>query len=155
MRRKDREITDKNEIEKILNEAFVCHLGLVDGDRPYVVPMNYAYKDGCIFIHCAAEGRKIDLIRANSNVCFEMEITDPQIVKNGDQPCDWGTKFRSVIGSGKAVFLTEAEDKKKALTTIVGRFDSRVDFSFHPGDFSVTTVIRIDIEEMVGKSAND
>ena len=154
MRRKDREITDKNEIEKILKEAFVCHLGLVDGNKPYVVPMNYAYKDGCIFIHCAAEGRKIDLIRANNSVCFEMEITTPEIVKNGDQPCNWGTKFRSVIGSGHAVFLTDNEEKKAALKAIVARFDSR-DLSFDHGDFSVTTVIRIDIEEMAGKSANE
>ena len=154
MRRKDREITDKNEIEKILKEAFVCHLGLTDGDQPYVVPLNYVYAEGCIYLHCASEGRKLDLIRANNKVCFEMEIVDPNIVKNGEQPCDWGTRFQSVIGSGRAVLLTEPEDKKNALKAIVGRFDDR-DLSFHPGDFSATTVIRIDILEMAGKSANN
>lgn len=152
MRRSDKEITEMKEIEKILKEAFVCHLGLVDGDQPYVVPMNYAYKDGCIYLHCAAEGRKLDLIEKNNKVCFEMEITPGNIVKNGDQPCDWGTVYRSVIGTGLATLLTSREDKMKALKAIVATLDDR-DLSFHEGDFSVTTVIRIDIKEMTGKAA--
>ncbi len=154
MRRRDREITDIKEIEKILENAFVCHLGLVDGDRPYVVPMNYAYHGGAIYIHCASKGRKLDILAKNNKVCFEMEFTPGTIVENGDQPCEWGTKFRSVIGNGRAVILETNEEKTAGLNIIVGRF-SDGKFAFPEHEVLATTVIRIDIEDMTGKSANE
>lgn len=154
MRRKDRELTNKADVEAILNAAFVCHLGLVDGDKPYVVPMNFAYEDGHIYLHCAAQGRKLDLIRKNSNACFQMETFSPEVVKPGDEPCDWGAAFRSVIGTGQAILVESLEEKKKALGLILKRMDER---SFELPDAMVakTVVIDITIEEMAGKMAND
>jgi nitroimidazol reductase NimA-like FMN-containing flavoprotein (pyridoxamine 5'-phosphate oxidase superfamily) len=154
MRRKDREITNKAEIEAVLKKAFVCHLGLADGDQPYVVPMNYGYEDGHIYLHGAAEGRKIDTIRKNSKVCFEMETFQPEIVKGGDQPCDWGTAFRSVIGFGTARLLEDPEEKIRALSIIVKAHDDR-DFTFPEAMLSLTAVIDVTISEMTGKMAND
>lgn len=66
VRRKDKEITNRAEIEGILKKAFICHLGLSDGDLPYVVPMNYGYEDGHIYLHCATEGKKLDIIKKNN-----------------------------------------------------------------------------------------
>ncbi len=153
MRRSDREITDRSEIEKILENAFVCHLGLADGDQPYVVPMNFAYKDGSIYLHCASSGRRLDVIRSNNKVCFQVELTPGTIIENGDQPCDWGTAFRSVIGFGKAEILETTEDKLMALTVFMGRFSGNK-FSFPESEVAATTVIRIAIDEMTGKAAN-
>ena len=59
MRRKDREITDRAEIEAILNEAMVCRIGLADDGEPYVVPVSFGYEDGSVYIHSAPEGKKI------------------------------------------------------------------------------------------------
>jgi hypothetical protein len=154
MRRKDREITDIAEIEKILENAFVCHLGLSNDDQPYVVPMNFAYKAGFLYLHCAAQGRRLDMIRRNNKVCFQVEITPGTIIENGDQPCDWGTKFRSVIGFGKAEILESKEDKLEGLRTFMGRFSGNK-FTFPEGEVMATTVIRITIEEMTGKKANE
>ena len=154
MRRKDREITDIAEIEKILENAFVCHLGLSNDDQPYVVPMNFAYKAGFLYLHCAAQGRRLDMIRRNNKVCFQVEITPGTIIENGDQPCDWGTKFRSVIGFGKAEILESKEDKLEGLRTFMSRF-SGIKFTFPEGEVMATTVIRITIEEMTGKKANE
>jgi hypothetical protein len=153
MRRKDRELTEIRDLEEILNQSYICHLGLVDGDQPYVVPLNFVYAEGSIFVHSASQGYKLDLIKKNSKVCFEVVVSTGDAIKNGDQPCDWGTAFRSVIGFGTAHLLSEPEDKKKALKAIVGRFDSR-DLSFNDHDFNVTTVIRVDITGMTGKAAN-
>lgn len=154
MRRKDRELTNKADIEDVLKRAFVCHLGLVDGDQAYVVPMNYAYEDGHIYLHGAKEGRKIDLIRKNNKVCFQMELFNPEIVKGNDKPCDWGTSFRSVIGTGIAKFLETSEEKERGLGIIVGKEDERT-FSFPEKMLNVTAVIDIEILEMTGKVAND
>lgn len=154
MRRKDRELTHLADIEAILKKAFVCHLGLSDGDQPYVVPMNYGYETGHLYLHCALEGRRIDMIKKNPKVCFEMEIFNREVIKNGDQPCEWGTAYRSVIGSGTASLMKTAEEKTKGLTVILKRFDDR-DFTFADKMLDETAVIDITISEMAGKAAND
>lgn len=154
MRRKEKELTNQSDIEAILKKAFVCHLGLADGDRPYVVPMNYGYEDGHIYLHGAAEGKKLDIIKKNDKVCFEMELFQQEIIKPGDQPCDWGTAFQSVIGFGTAKLLQTDEEKTRALNIIIKPHDGR-SFAFPEGMLKLTAVIDITIEEMTGKAADD
>ncbi len=154
MRRKDRELTNLAEIEEILKKAFVCHLGLTDGFMPYVVPMNYGYEEGHIYLHGAAKGKKIDLIKKNNQVCFEMETFDSKIIKEAEEPCDWGTVFRSVIGFGTATILEDKDEKTKALNVILKPHDGRT-FSFPDKMLEATAVIDITITEMTGKHAND
>ena len=153
MRRVDREITDKKEIESILERGFALHLGLVDGIRPYVVPLNYAYCDGIIYVHCASQGKKLDLLNANNNVYFEVDITKSKIEMEGDQPCDWGTAFESVMGFGTAEILEDVNEKINGLNAIVGRY-SPGKFKFPESEVKATTVIKIKIEEMTGKKAH-
>ena len=72
--RRELQITDINEIKEILDKGTVLHLGLVDGDEPYVVPMNYGYTlvDGklTIYLHGATAGRKLDIMRVNPKIFF-------------------------------------------------------------------------------------
>lgn len=154
MRRKDREIMNQAEIEAVLKKAFVCHLGLADGDQPYVVPMNYGYEDGHVYLHGADEGKKIDILKKNDKVCFEMELFQSEIIKGGDQPCDWGTAFRSVIGFGTAKLLENVEEKTRALNVILKAHDDR-SFTFPEEMLKMTAVIDITIREMTGKVAHD
>lgn len=65
MRRKDKEIADPRKIEAVLNQAQIIHLAMLDGDRPYIIPLNFGYADNAIYFHCAREGKKIDLIKLN------------------------------------------------------------------------------------------
>lgn len=156
MRRRDRELTVKADLEEILRKAFVCHLGLVDGDQPYVVPVNFAYEDGHIYLHGAAEGRKLDLIRKNNKVCFEMELFSSEIIKNDGQPCNWGTAFQSVIGTGTAKIVEDQEEKIKDLNIIVKRFSNgEGGFTFPESELVNTAVIDITITEMSGKAAHN
>ncbi len=74
MRRKDKEITDQSVIQEILLNNTICRLSLSDGEMPYVIPMNYGYKDGCFYFHSAHEGRKLNLLKKNNKVCIE--VTD-------------------------------------------------------------------------------
>ena len=100
MRRKDKEIQARDEIVEIIEKATICRLGLCRDNIPYVVPLNYGYRDDCLYLHCAKEGKKMDMIRANPHVCFEID-TDLEVIR-AEQPCDWGMKFASVIGFGTA-----------------------------------------------------
>ena len=64
MRRKDREITDIHKIEKILSSAKYLHLGVLDDEYPYVVPLHYGYQINggklTFYVHSAKEGHKLD-----------------------------------------------------------------------------------------------
>ena len=77
MRRKDREIRDIDEIVRILNEAQVCRLALFDGEYPYIIPMCFGFDlDGDkleLYFHCAARGKKLDLIKENNRAAFEID----------------------------------------------------------------------------------
>lgn len=83
-----------------------------------------------------------------------MELFESKIVKGGDQPCDWGTAFRSVIGFGTARLLETDEEKIHALNVIVKAHDDR-DFTFPEAMLKMTAVIDITIGEMTGKMADD
>ncbi len=151
MRRKDKEITDVATLEEILSIATVCRLGLCEGNQPYVVPLCFGYKDNALYFHCASQGKKLDILRKNDNVCFEVDI-DQQIVKS-DQACNWGMKYKSVIGFGKAVFIEDIELKRKALGIIMEHF-SKDSFKISEEAIKNTTVVKIEIESMTGKKSD-
>ena len=148
MRRSDRAITDPQELESVLREAAVCRMGLCDEGKPYVVPMNYGYRDGSVFLHSAAEGRKIDILRRNPNVCLEFE-KDVELVP-AEAACSFSMKYRSVIASGKAVFLEGTEEKAFGLNAIMLQYTGR-EFVFPPQALEKIVVLRVDLEECSGK----
>ena len=148
MRRSDRAITDPQELESVLREGAVCRMGLCDEGKPYVVPMNYGYRDGSVFLHSAAEGRKIDILRRNPNVCLEFE-KDVELVP-AEAACSFSMKYRSVIASGKAVFLEGTEEKSFGLNAIMFQYTGR-EFVFPPQALEKIVVLRVDLEECSGK----
>ncbi len=152
MTRREREVTDINEIINILDKSKVLHLGLVDGDEPYVVPMNYGYEfiDGNLvfYLHGARQGRKLDIIRANPKVFAELEC---DIVPfEGDVACKYGITYASVMAKGKAVLIDDAEEKMHALTVLM-KTQTGKNFEFNEKLVSVVSVIRIDIEKYTAK----
>ncbi len=151
MRQKEREITDTEEIRDILARASVCRIGMVDGNLPYVVPVCFGHSDGCIYFHCASEGKKIDIIRANNNVCFEVEV-DVELVP-GESACRYTMKFKSIIGFGKAHIVEGPEEKKKALDIIMEHYSGSSDHQYLERGFQLATIVRIDIESMTGKKS--
>jgi nitroimidazol reductase NimA-like FMN-containing flavoprotein (pyridoxamine 5'-phosphate oxidase superfamily) len=148
MRRKEKQITDMNEVEKILEQAQVCRLAMVDQGRPYVVPLNFGYRDGALYFHSALEGRKIKVIRENPLVCFEV---DEQLkMKKAAAACDWGASYRSVIGTGTARILETPAEKKAGLDIIMAHYSGR-SFDYPDEKLAKTAVIQVIIHEMTGK----
>jgi len=148
MRRKDREITDAAEINEIIASAKLMRIALVDGDMPFLVPVFYCFDGTSIYIHSAHAGTKIDILKRNNNVCFEISI-DQGIIES-DVACDFEAKHRTVIGVGKAVFVKEDAEKIKALDLIVAHFSDQK-FEYPKANLSRTAVIRIDITSVKGK----
>lgn len=152
MRRKDRVITEREEIEAILREARVCRIALADGDGPYIVPMSFGYEDGTIYLHSAHEGRKITMIRTNPGCCFEVDQCDG-IVK-GKNACSWGMRYKCVIGFGTATLLTDPGEKKHGLNCIMRQYHGGT-HEFSDEDIKNVAVIRIAIESMTGKTSKN
>ncbi|NOX33686.1 MAG: pyridoxamine 5'-phosphate oxidase family protein [Deltaproteobacteria bacterium] len=150
MRIKEREIKDRKDVEKILRESRVCRLAMVDGDKPYVVPLNFGYKDGFLFFHSAKEGRKIDLIKKNPNVCFEVDKLIR--LKKAKCACDFGIEYKSVIGSGTAEFLDDLEEKIEGLNAIMSQYSGR-QFEYTNKMLEKTIVIKVTIDTMTGKQS--
>ena len=153
MRRKDREITDAEEIRRILSRARVLHLGLNDDEGPYVVPMHYGFtfEDGklTLYVHCAKEGRKLDLLRRDGRVFVEID-TDEALVP-GPTACSWGARYASVMARGRASIVEDGEEKLRALALLM-KTQSGGDFSFTPAMAAAVTVLRIDAEDYTAKA---
>ncbi len=152
MTRREREVTDITEILSILDKSKVLHLGLVDGDEPYVVPMNYGYEmvDGklTVYLHGARRGRKLDVIRANNKVFFEAECEIQPF--EGDVACKYGITYESIMGKGRAEIVEDIEEKKKALTLLM-KTQTGKDFEFNDRLAEVVAIIRIDVSEYTAK----
>ena len=152
MTRREQQITDMNEIIKILDKSKVVHVGMVDGDEPYVVPMNYGYimEDDklTIYLHGANRGRKLDLIRKNPKVFFEL---DCDIVPfEGDVACRYGITYASVMGRGIAEIVEDVEEKKRALSILM-KTQTGKDFEFEDKMTTIVTVIKITALEYTAK----
>jgi len=153
MRRKDRAVQDAEGLRDILTQADACHLALVDDGEPYLVTLSYGFEwQGewpVLYFHSAPAGRKIDVLKAHPRVCFSVD-TDHTLVK-GAQSCDWGMKYRSVVGYGTVEFVTEDEDRRRGLDVLMGHYAG-------PGPFdygrvlAATTVLKLTVDRMEGKA---
>jgi hypothetical protein len=150
MRRRDKEVTDRRLIDSIIRRSQVCRIALCEGETPYIVPMCFGYDGASLFLHSAAEGRKIDILRKNPRICFEFDA-DCEVVA-GEKPCSFSMRSRSVIGSGRAVFLEAPEERQEALKLITGQYTSRA-FEHIDDAGKNFLVIRVDIEEISGKQS--
>lgn len=152
MTRREREVTDINEVLSILDKSKVLHLGLVDVDEPYVVPMNYGYvmENGklTVYLHGARRGRKLDVIRVNPKVFFEAEC-EIQPFK-GDVACKYGITYESIMGKGIATIVDDSEEKKRALSLLM-KTQTGEDFEFNDRLAEVVAIIRIDVSEYTAK----
>lgn len=152
MIRKDREITDQNLIDLIIQSSDVCRLGMYDGDYPYIVVMNYGYKPGTpafLYFHSAPKGKKIDIIRKNNKVCFEFDI-DHELITEG-LPCDFSMQYKSVVGYGKIYIVEDEEEKRSGLDIIMKHYTKEKHFKYNETTLKRTTVLKIQIESVTGK----
>jgi uncharacterized protein len=151
LRRSSREITDPADIRAVLEQATVLYLGLHDEPAPYVLPVCFAHGQGVIYIHCAAEGTKLDLIRARPAVGFSA-ATEMTLV-TGDTACAYGCQAASVVGTGRARLVTDEAERARALEAIMRHYAGPAadGLSYEPASVARTAVIAIHIDTLRGK----
>ena len=152
MTKRERQVTDPQQILDILNKGKVLHLGLAVDNEPYVVPMNYGYtmENGnlVLYLHSALRGKKLDMIRKNPNVFFEIDC-DLQPFE-GVKPCQYGLVYSSIMGRGTASLVADVEAKKQAMMALM-KTQTGKDFIFEDRWVDIVAVIRIDVAEYTAK----
>ena len=152
MTRREHQIFDMDKMLEILEKSKVVHIGMVDGDEPYVVPMNYGYtyenEKLTIWLHGATTGRKLDIIRKNPKVFFEMECD--LVPFDGDVACKYGLSYSSLMGKGIATIIENSEEKQKALSILM-KTQVDMDFEFNEKLASVVGIIKIEVSEFTAK----
>jgi len=149
MRRRDREISDREEIDAVIQAATVCHLAFAAGDEPYVIPISFGYDGQALYIHTAKTGKKIDFIERNTRVCFELEA-NLVLQTDRDDACKWSFTFESVIGYGTITELTISRDKAHGLNRIMEHYSGR-EWEMGETSLATTRVWRIAIDSVTGK----
>lgn len=150
MRRREKAVTDSAALEQILWQGKVCQLAIPDIPAPYIVPLNYGYHGGVFYFHSAGEGHKVELLQHNPLVGFSVVIDLGVVV--ADQACNWGARFRSVMGHGRVEFIEDLEQKRTALKLIMAQYGDG-DFDFPDKAIEETTVFRLVIVAMTGKQS--
>ena len=154
MRRQDRAVTAQKEILDILDDCKVIRIGLCAENKPYIVPMNFAYQvDGeqiYIYLHCASEGKKLDMIAQNNNICFEADCSC-KIIEGADA-CSWTAKYQSVMGEGQIAIISEQSEKNSALDLLMERYGFSGKPSYNSNALSSVTALKIAVKTITGKT---
>lgn len=150
MRRLDKKITSPGLIQQILQEAEICRVAFHDDEYPYIVPFSYGYENDTLFLHCAGEGKKLDLLRRNNRVCFEIEHS-AEIVK-GEQSCNWTMRYRSIIGYGQLEILADRDDKIRALASIMAHY-GQTENEFDEALMERTVALKLSISSLTAKQS--
>ena len=153
MRRKERQVTDLQEILGVIGRCDVCRLGLADGGQPYVVPLNFGWEceEGklTLFFHSAKQGRKLEMIGQNPCACFEMDGSHRMI--RGEHACDYSFAYESVIGTGRVTICESADEKRKGLTLLMRQMEPGLEFTFSDAQLASVAVLRLDVAEFACK----
>jgi uncharacterized protein len=150
MRRKERQITNREEIDAILRKGQICRIALFDGNEPYIVPLCYGYDGAALYFHCALQGRKLEILKINPKVAFEVSL-DIEFV-TGEVACDWGLKYRSVIGVGFVSQVTDPVERQRALALIMKQYSDR-EYDFEEISIARTCVVKVAVQKISGKKA--
>lgn len=145
------DIVKMDELEAIIKRCRVCHIGMVDFDRPYVLAFNFGYEDQTIWIHCAHEGRKLDVLKRNPNVCVEFDTDHRLFARNDEVACSWRLAYRSVIAEGQAVFVDDYDEKVKGLNILMKNYSS-AEFSYSKPAVDNVRIIKIPVASINGRS---
>lgn len=158
MRQKKYEITDKFEIEAILSASRVGRLATNGADGyPYVTPLNYVYTEGRIYMHCARAGERIDNLKRDNKICFEVDEAVAYIdtgFSEDESICNVTQLYRSVIIRGKAELVDNVDEKVQALNNLMASHERTPDFDKITPNMrpvKMCDVIRVTIESMTGK----
>lgn len=150
MRRKDREIIDPKRIDEIIENCDCCRIALADDKVPYIVPLSFGYErvnnKSYFYFHCAREGHKIDLLKKNHNVGFELDTA--HALGKAEIACKYTYMFQSVIGQGAISMVNDKQEKISGLQKVMKHYSHKSDWQFDDKILDMMLVLRLEVNEM-------
>ncbi|MGN0472379.1 MAG: pyridoxamine 5'-phosphate oxidase family protein [Lachnospiraceae bacterium] len=154
MRRSDREITDKSEIEAFVAGEQILRIAFYDNGDIYIVPVNYGYRyendTYAFYFHGAKAGRKYELSKSNPVVGFE--IDGKYRLLEHETACDYSAAFQSVVGTGRLQLVEDTEEKKIGLNALMKQTTQRSEWHYHDKMLENVAVYRIDVHQISCKA---
>ena len=142
---------NQEDIDSIIKKCKVCHVSMVDeNNMPYVVAYNFGYKDGVVYLHSSKEGKKIDILRNNPNVCISFNTGHELRYQSEQVACSWSMKYRSVIAYGKVEFIEDIEAKRDFLSVVMGNYADRA-FTFNEPALREVCTYKVKVEKFTGR----
>ena len=151
MRRDEKKINARTEIDEIIKNSDVCRIAFAKNNIPYVIPVSFGYDGKCIFVHTAKTGRKIDFIEKNNLICFEFD-TDVKTIEDKVIACKWTSAYKSVIGYGKMIELIEYKEQENAINQIMLQYSGK-EWEFNEHVLKSVKLWKIEIDEISGKQS--
>ncbi len=148
---KSRSLSIKSDFLAIIAKCKWCHVAMVDPEgNPYVVPMNFGFRDDTVYFHGAQQGRKITCLRNKPEVCIQFS-TDHELRYQAEQvACSWSMKYKSVMAFGKAEFIEDPAEKEAALRITMANYSGR-EFTFNPPAIREVCVWKVKVERFEGR----
>jgi nitroimidazol reductase NimA-like FMN-containing flavoprotein (pyridoxamine 5'-phosphate oxidase superfamily) len=150
---KSREIVLQSAMEEIIRKCQYCTMAMVDQqNQPYVLPMNFGYADGVVYLHSAPEGKKVDILRNNNRVCLAFSTDHELKHQHEEVACSYSMKYRSVLVYGKVEFIDDPGEKRRVLNILMKQYTGRDDFSYHEPAIKNVLVYQVKAVKMEGRA---
>ena len=146
------EITDHETIESLIAEAKTCYIALCGTDGvPYVLPMNFGYKEGVFYLHSGRHGRKIELLKQNPRICINITTSGELVRQHPDVACSYSMRSQSLIAEGAVEFIDDFDQKVEALNIFMHHYTQR-EFTYSPPAVNNVLVWRVKPEKISCKA---
>jgi nitroimidazol reductase NimA-like FMN-containing flavoprotein (pyridoxamine 5'-phosphate oxidase superfamily) len=148
---KNKKVESNEEIANIIGKCLFCNVAMVDEkNHPYLIPMNFGYKENTIYLHSAKTGRKIDVLKMNNKVCVSFSTDHELRWQSEKMACSYSMKYRSVLAFGYVEFIEEPEKKIEALNCIMRHYTNE-DFTYSEPSVREVAVYKVVIEKLEGR----
>ncbi|MDA3954804.1 MAG: pyridoxamine 5'-phosphate oxidase family protein [Bacteroidales bacterium] len=146
-----KDIVELDKLEEIIGKCKICRVGMVDVDTPYVLAMNFGYDNQAIWLHCAKEGKKVDILKRNNKVCIEFDTDHKLFSRHEHVACSWRYAYRSVLIHGNALFVEDYNEKIKGLNIFMKNYSGK-EFEYSKPSVDNIYLIKIPIDSITGRS---
>ena len=148
---KAREITFQPHIDAIIGKCEVCNMAMTDNENlPYVVPMNFGYRDGVIYFHSDKKGRKLEILSVKPDVAISFSTNHKLYNQNENVACSYGMSYQSVFAYGKVEFVEDYDEKVEALNMLMKQYTDR-DFTYNRPAVVNVAVFKVKVDRFTGK----
>jgi nitroimidazol reductase NimA-like FMN-containing flavoprotein (pyridoxamine 5'-phosphate oxidase superfamily) len=149
--RKTTYLNKLHEIEVIINKCQTCHVAMVDQlGKPYLLPFNFGYSNGVVYLHSDYKGKKIDILKNNPSVCLNFTTDHEMFLAHEQVACSYGMAYRSVLVYGDVEFIDDLDSKIEAMNIFMKQYSNR-EFTYSNPAIKNVCLFQVRIMDFQGK----